>query len=152
MVEEDDGDSSLQGSTDSDGRMWEAQRDAGTLGSLGTTWDYGDAKIRCSALFNVDITDVYSPARITQTCKKFRLVPGSALDLHIGWDFTLSTHRLEALRRINEEAPLLLIGSPLVRCFVCYNSLALQTIKPIKNGWLNVIASLRRPRHIFDSL
>ena len=65
-----------------------------------------------AAVKGVDITEVYSPARITATCTRMMLVPGMAMDLQTGWDFTVASHRAEAIRRIKEEAPLLLIGSP----------------------------------------
>ena len=38
--------------------------------------------------------------------------PGSALDLTTGWDFDREHDRREAMRRIEEEDPMFIIGSP----------------------------------------
>ena len=104
-------DSREQGSTDSAGLLWEAQRNRYQDNQMTALWDRDDGRLLCAAIVGIDITEVFSPARIIQTCNKFKLVPGSALDLHTGWDFTLASHRLEASRKLIEEAPLLLIGS-----------------------------------------
>ena len=46
-----------------------------------------DRKILASVLMNVDVTEVYSPIRVSELAAKFGLVPGSSLDLTNGWDF-----------------------------------------------------------------
>ena len=83
------------------------------MGGVSMAWGHDDWKLLCAASFGVDITEMYSPARITQPCDKFKLIPGSAIDLQTGWGLNLAAHRLEALRRIKEEAPLLPMCSTL---------------------------------------
>ena len=46
--------------------------------------------------FVVDVAEVYSPPRLTAAAPAHRLVPGAALDLDTGWDFTRAEHRREA--------------------------------------------------------
>ena len=69
-------------------------------------------KILSALIRGVDITEVYSPERVTKACLKQNLVPGTAFGLTSGWDFKIKSHRESAVRRIHEEKPSLLIGSP----------------------------------------
>ena len=82
------------------------------LGSLLCTLDEDDQKIIRARVLGVDITEIYSPERIARVCREFQLVQGSSMDLQIGWDFSLASHRLAAVKKIKEEIPSLLIGSP----------------------------------------
>ena len=99
----------MQGSEDSDGRLWaqQAERDRGTF-----LLDKDDRRIVCSALFGIDVSEIYSPARVTAVCSKLKLIPGCALDFQTGWDFTIASHRVAALKLIREQAPRLIVGSP----------------------------------------
>ena len=63
-------------------------------------------------IMGVDITEVYSPERVNKTAAKYGLKPGSSLDLTNGWDFNKREHRRQAWKKIMQEEPELLIGSP----------------------------------------
>ena len=63
-------------------------------------------------LLKVDVVEAYSPPRVTLEAKKYGLKPGEAWDLTNGWDFTQKDHREKAEKYIEEEKPLVLIGSP----------------------------------------
>ena len=115
-------DSSLQGSTDSDGRLWEQSRmrdvdepipvNSLPLLEIADHLDADDTRILCGAVMGVDLTEVYSPERITRVCRRFQLVPGSLYDLTNGWNFSLASHRSKAMYEIKEQKHLVLIGSP----------------------------------------
>ena len=47
--------------------------------------DLGDPDI-VQSLRNVDITEMYSPPRVTEEGKRFGLRAGEAMDLSTGWD------------------------------------------------------------------
>ena len=87
-----------------------------------------DRKILSMAILGVDVTEIYSPARVTQVCSKFGLQPGSAMDLMTGYDFDLLDDRNRAMRKLLVEKPNLLIGSP-----PCTYMSVLQEL----NKWLN---------------
>ena len=72
------------------------------------------------------VSEIYSPPRVTAATKllpELRLIPGFALDLTTvndkgePWNFDLKVMRDEALRRVREEKPLLLVGSPMCTAF-----------------------------------
>ena len=44
-----------------------------------------DRRILSSVILGVDITEVFSPARVAQVARKFGLTPGSSMDLTGGW-------------------------------------------------------------------
>ena len=69
------------------------------------------------SLMRVDVAEMYSPARVTEEAKRFKLQAGEAMDLTTGWDFRLQKHRDRAIRYIEEEQPKLLIGSPMSTLF-----------------------------------
>ena len=63
-------------------------------------------------IMGVDVTEVYSPARVTEACKKLGLSAGSFFDLSNGWNFDKHIDRRKAFEQIQREQPKLLIGSP----------------------------------------
>ena len=65
----------------------------------------------------VDVAEIYSPARVTTAAKLIGLRAGLAMDLTNGWDFTRRSHREAAERYVREVKPWLLIGSPECRMF-----------------------------------
>ena len=75
-------------------------------------------------LCNVDVSDVFSPPRVGVEAAKFGLVAGDAMGLTTGWDFTRRDHRLEAERRLDQQKPLVLIGSPPCTAFSQLQSLS----------------------------
>ena len=106
--------SSSESSSENDSSSSDSETDEedDMVAPLGQALDEDDKRIICSAIMGVDITEVYSPARITETCRRFRLIPGCALDLQTGWDFSKASDRARALQKIEDEAPLLIVGSP----------------------------------------
>ena len=60
----------------------------------------------------IDITEVFSPPRVVTQGAKIGLKAGSSMDLMTGWNFELKEDRERAIRKVKEEKPKLLIGSP----------------------------------------
>ena len=77
-----------------------------------------------------DIAEVYSPARVQTHGERFGLTRGMALDLStydekgVCWDFSKAERRATARRRVAEEKPILLIGSPMCRVFSALRTLS----------------------------
>ncbi len=79
------------------------------------------------------VSKVYSPARVTAMAKampSLRLIPGFALDLTTldefdgePWDFRRSDKRRRALKLVDEQKPMLIIGSPECRAFCSWQSI-----------------------------
>jgi hypothetical protein len=72
------------------------------------------------------VSEVYSPPRVTAAIKllpELKLIPGFALDLTTAdtdgalWDFDSKVMRERAMRKVKEERPQLLIGSPMCTAF-----------------------------------
>ena len=66
-------------------------------------------------LCSVDVSEVFSPPRVSAEAIKFGLMARDAMDITTGWDFNRRDHRLGAERRLDQQNPLVLIGSPLHR-------------------------------------
>ena len=62
------------------------------------------------------VSEVYSPARTTETFAKFKLVRGSALDLQNGWYFPQASKRLHASAQTKREASMCLLCRPHSHC------------------------------------
>ena len=60
-----------------------------------------------------DITEIYSPPRVSEEGTKHKLVPGLACDLTNGWDFRIARHRDLVRQHVKTAKPMLVIG---VRC------------------------------------
>ena len=58
--------------------------------------DEVDRRILASIIMSVDVTEVFSPARVNKLAAKFGLVPGASLDLTNGWDFSCADDRVRA--------------------------------------------------------
>ena len=80
---------------------------------------------RKKAMISV-VSEIYSPPRVTAATKslpELKLIPGFALDLTTAdsdgklWDFDEKVMRDRALKRIREEKPMLLVGSPMCTAF-----------------------------------
>ena len=56
--------------------------------------------------------EVFSPERVGRVCKEFALIPGPALDLAIGYDFSRSSDRTKAIEILKREEPALITLSP----------------------------------------
>ena len=72
----------------------------------------------------VDVTEVYSPPRVTTTATKRGLTAGEAMDLSTGWDFTMQKHRDAAMKYVKTVRPKLVIGSPECRLFSALQNLS----------------------------
>ena len=63
-------------------------------------------------LASVDVSEMFSPERVTKVCEEFGLVPGQAMDLKNGFDFDRAADRNKAWKSIIADKPKLVIGSP----------------------------------------
>ena len=54
-----------------------------------------DMKIMSMMLSGVDITEVFSPARVVKFCDKYGLTGGDSFDLRTGYDLQIQQHRPE---------------------------------------------------------
>ena len=89
----------------------EESRPRGPGGAGGA--DDADAMIGLLTSLNIiDITEVFSPLRVVTQGEKLGLRSGSSMDLLTGWNFELKADRERAIRKIEEEEPMLVIGSP----------------------------------------
>ena len=59
----------------------------------------------------VDISEVFSPPRVVMQGMKIGLKARSIMDLLTGWDFELNADRDRAMKQLEEEEPMLGIGS-----------------------------------------
>ena len=89
--------------------------------------DYGFPMISplVERLLKIDVTEMFSPPRVTTQAKRFGLKTGEACDLSTGWDFRLQSHRDAAIKHVRDEKPLVVIGSP-----PCTPFSQLQTLNP----------------------
>ena len=76
------------------------------------------------------VSEIYSPPRVTTATKllpELRIIPGFALDLTTAdtdgqlCDFDSKVMRERALKKVREERPLLLIGSPMCTVFSAWH-------------------------------
>ena len=93
-----------------------------------------DRRILSSVILGVDITEVFSPARVAQVAKKFGLLAGSSMDLTDGWDFNLNEHKQLAWKRIKDEQPYVVVGSPPCTYFSVLQELN-KAVHGAKPGW-----------------
>ena len=63
-------------------------------------------------LLGCDITEVFSPARVTRACRQFGLVPGELFELRTGYDLSDKDVQQYVRQRIDQSDPELLIVSP----------------------------------------
>ena len=63
-------------------------------------------------ILGIDVAEIYLPERVTAIAREINLTPRSAMDLSNGWDFSKVAGKLRAWKKIKEEAPYLVIGSP----------------------------------------
>ena len=79
-----------------------------------------DRRILASVIMSVDVTEVFSPARLNKLAAKFGLAPGASLDLTNGWDFSCAEDRLRAWKLIKKTVPYVIIGCPPCTLFSNY--------------------------------
>ena len=83
-----------------------------------------------------DVSEVYSPPRVTEVAEATGLRAGWALDLTIKkedgepWDLSIPHNQVEALRKQEQEAPVLLIASPMCAAFSTLQNLNYRNMTP----------------------
>ena len=87
-----------------------------------------------ACILGVDITEIYSPERVAIVANKFGFISGSSMDLTNGWNFVRDDHKTLAWKRLKEEAPYLLIGSPPCTYFSVLQELN-KAVHGKKPGW-----------------
>ena len=70
-----------------------------------------------SVLKGCDITEVFSPERVTRLCNKYGLIAGDSFDLRDGYDLSDEKTQALVINRILTTEPTLVIGSPPCTCF-----------------------------------
>ena len=80
---------------------------------------YGSERLKLTAnreflrqIMSTDVSEVFSPERVTTVCKQYGLVPGEAMDIKNGYDFDLVSDQKKAWDSIIKDKPKLVIGSP----------------------------------------
>ena len=71
-----------------------------------------DTRILAMIISNVDVTEVFSPARITEMAESMGLIGGIAVDLKTGWGFSRQSDWRRAVEHTVKEDPWLIVGSP----------------------------------------
>ena len=61
---------------------------------------------------NVDLTEMFSPARVVEACKRHGLVRGESFDLRTGYDLTNDTTQRHVKTQIEKSGTVLVICSP----------------------------------------
>ena len=86
----------------------------------------GQYKRERKAAMRAVVSEIYSPPRVTAAAKllpELKLIPGFALDLTVAdsdgrlWDFDDVVMRDRARKRLPDERPMLLVGSPMRTAF-----------------------------------
>ena len=76
-----------------------------------------------------DVTELYSPPRVTAMAETLKMVPGLACDLTTvdtdgqAWDFDQAHMRSRALRLVTQRKAYLLVGSPMCSAFSALQAL-----------------------------
>ena len=63
-------------------------------------------------LASTDVSEMFSPERLTKVCKQYGLTPGAAMDIKNGYNFDLAADRAKAWKSVVEDEPMFVIGSP----------------------------------------
>ena len=83
-----------------------------TTGGSGSKLQVQDKSGLVERICAVDVCEVFSPPRVTAEAARFGMSAGDAMDLTTGWDFNIPEHRQKAEQYVDQEKPLVLIGSP----------------------------------------
>ena len=54
----------------------------------GKYYKESDVAVLAAVLKGLDLTEIFSPERVTKLCKKYHLVPGDSFDLRTGYDLS----------------------------------------------------------------
>ena len=63
-------------------------------------------------ILSTDVSEMFSPERVTKVCEQYGLKPGQAMDIKNGYDFDLASDRKKCWESIVRDEPKLIIGSP----------------------------------------
>ena len=74
--------------------------------------DMTDRQIISSILRGVDVTEVFSPARVVEACRKHGLLKGDSFDLRTGYDLADPKVQRQVMRQIQSTTAQLVICSP----------------------------------------
>ena len=107
-----------------------------------------DRHILHGAILGVDLTEVYSPVRVAAVASKFRLRGGTSFDLTNGWNLSDPKQRAAAWKRIRDEDPYCIIGSPPCTMFSALQELNKVHTKIMRNGCENTTNCSRKPLSI----
>ena len=84
------------------------------------------------------VSEVWSPPRVTALAKQYGLNPGSAYDIETSdsngspWDFDIPEQRNQCVRKILDQRPAFLIGSPMCTAFSILQGLNKARMDPDK--------------------
>ena len=71
-----------------------------------------DRRIISAILRNVDLTEVFSPARVVEACRRHVLVTGDSFDLRTGYDLTDLPTQRQVKTQIEKSGAVLVVRSP----------------------------------------
>ena len=94
-------------------------------------------------LMKVDVTEVFSPPRVTTQASKFGLEAGEAWDLTTGWDFSKSEHRERAEAYVEDKKRLVVIGNVVNEGSVVRVESQLLFFCFCGRGWITVSCQFR---------
>ena len=127
---DDDGDAAA----DNDGATTCSMASDEDADQMITSLDEIDRRILASIVMSVDVTEVFSPARVNKLAAKIGLLPGASLDLTNGCDFSLAADRNRAWKLIKSSVPFVAIGfPPWLYLVICRNLINIYTAT-IQNG------------------
>ena len=95
----------------------------------GKHYNESDVAVLAAARLGVDVTEIFSPERVTKLCKKYHLVPGDSFDLRTGYDLSDEETQALVVNKIDKSRLALVIGSP-----PCTMFSRLQQLNPHING------------------
>ena len=94
-------------------------------------WPDNEEQQAASMMLNgVDITEVFSPARVVKVCEKYGLIGGDSFDLRSGYDLSDPIVQAKVARHLQTAKPKLVIGSPPCTLFSRLQQLNLHTKGP----------------------
>ena len=77
-----------------------------------------------------DVSEIFSPPRLTEKCRNYGLLPGYAVDLETGWNLLNPNHVKSLERILDEEDPYLVTGSPPCEAFSPLQALNTGRVDP----------------------
>ncbi len=106
------------------------------------------------------LSELYSPPRVTAAAARLKnlgIAPGLALDLTtvdengVAWDFDIAERRAEARRRIDQEDPMFVIGTPMCTKFCSWQRLNDQVRPPdvVRREYYQAVMHLRFMAEIY---